>query len=107
MTPLQQACYAFLSGLTLCGLLGTAMEIVAGHRLLFAEPFVSRRRVLLSLAAAAAAGPFMLGNEALAAWRAGSISAVLLVACVLMSAVWSLATGVVVLDLAVRLCALL
>ena len=106
MTPVQLACYAFLTGLTICGLAGTVMEIVAGRRLSFAEPFVSSERALRSLASAAAAGPFMLASDALDAWRRGDVSAVVALSCAITAAIWALATGIVALDLAARAVAL-
>ena len=69
MMALVPICFTFLAGLTLCGLVGSALELATGRRLSFGEPFVANGHVLRSLAATAGAGPFMLVNEALAAWR--------------------------------------
>jgi hypothetical protein len=102
MTPLQLICYAFMAGLTLCGFLGTVMELAAGRRLSFTEPFVSHSHILRSLGSTAAAGPFMLVNDALDAWRCGHVSVGVALSCGLTSAVWALATGVVMLELAAR-----
>ena len=107
MQAVELICFAFLTGLTLCGLAGSTMELVAGRRLSFADPFVSSGHVLRSLAAAAAAGPFMLANDALDAWRRGDVSALVLIFCTLTSAGWALATGVVAIDLASRAAVLL
>jgi hypothetical protein len=107
MEAVELTCLAFLTGLTLCGLAGSTMELVSGCRLSFADPFVSSRHVLRSLAAAAAAGPFMLANDALDAWRRGEVSPLVLVSCMLTSAGWALATGVVAIDLACRAAVLL
>ncbi len=70
MGLLELVLFAFAVGLTACGLAGSAMELVAGRRLAFAEPYVSPAHVLRSLAATACAGPFMLANDALDARRA-------------------------------------
>jgi len=89
---------AFPVGLTACGLAGTAMEMAGGRRLAFIEPYVSPRHVMRSLAAVAAAGPFMLMNDALAARRARRISFGLLVSCACTALVWALALGVTILS---------
>jgi hypothetical protein len=107
MQAVELFCFAFLTGLTLCGLAGSTMELVAGRRLSLADSFVSSGHVPRSLAAAAAAGPFMLANDALEAWRGGDVSAVVLIFCTLTSAGWTLATGVVAIDLASRAAVLL
>lgn len=107
MGPVELTCFAFLTGLTLCGLAGSLMELAAGRRLSFVDPFVSSSHVLRSLAAAAAAGPFMLANDALEAWRRGEVSTLMLISCTLVSAGWTLATGVVAIDLACRAAVLL
>ena len=107
MQAVELICFAFLTGLTLCGLAGSTMELVAGRRLSFADPFVSPGHIPRSLAIAAAAGPFMLANDALDAWRSGDVSMLTLISCVLTSAGWALATGVVAIDLAVRAAVLL
>lgn len=107
MTAVIPVCFTFLAGLTLCGLAGSAMELAAGRRLSFGRPFVSPDHLVRSLAATAGAGPFMLVNEALAAWREGRVSAVFLAGCAGTAAGWTLATGIVAVDLALRAAALL
>ena len=107
MAPFAFFGLAFLSGLTVCGLAGSAMELVCGRRLSFAEPFVSRRHVLRSLASSAAAGPYMLLNDAVATWRAGRISAIVLGTCVALALAWLLTAGMLTIDLASRAAALL
>lgn len=92
--------YAFAVGLTACGLAGSAMELVCGRRLAFAEPYVSPAHILRSLAATACAGPFMLTNEALAARREGRISALALLSCGCTALAWALALGVVLIAIA-------
>ena len=107
MASLQLVAFAFLAGLTLCGVLGSLMELATGRRLSFTDPFVSPRYVLRSLACTMAAGPLMLVNDALDAWRSDGVSTAMLVSCAVSSAAWLLATGIVALDLASRTAALL
>jgi len=92
--------YAFAVGLTACGLAGSALELVSGRRLAFAEPYVSSAHVLRSLAATACAGPFMLANEALAARREGRIGTLALLSCGCTAVGWALALGVVLIAVA-------
>jgi hypothetical protein len=68
MQAVELFCFAFLTGLTLCGLAGSTMELVAGRR---------------------------------------GVSALVLIFCTLTSAGWTLATGVVAIDLASRAAVLL
>ncbi len=107
MASLLLTCFAFLAGLTVCGLLGSAMELAAGRRLAFSEPFVTPRHIVRSLAVTAAAGPYMLLNEAVAAWRRGEVSSLFLLSCAGTAGGWTLATGIVALDLAQRVAGLL
>ncbi len=100
MEPVLLALYAFAVGLTACGLAGSAMELISGRRLAFAEPYVSPAFILRSLAATACAGPFMLANEALAARREGRIGTMALLSCGCTAITWALALGVVLLAIA-------
>ena len=86
--------FAFLVGLTASGLLCSALELVFGRRLAFAEPFMSGSHVVRSLALAAFAGPFMLFNEALAAYRQRHITGMALASCAGSACLWALALGV-------------
>jgi hypothetical protein len=88
--------FAFLTGLTACGLVSTVLELSCGRRLAFVEPYVSSHHVVRSLAATAVAGPFMLLNDALAARREGRISSPGLLSCVCTAMLWALALGVVI-----------
>lgn len=90
---------AFLTGLTVAGLSGSAMELACGQRLSLSAPFVTHRRIVRSLAASAAAGPLMLANEALDAFHAGRIGRAGFGASLVASGVWMLATGIVVAEL--------
>lgn len=107
MTTLGLTCFAFLAGLALCGLSGSAMELAFGRRLSFREPFVSPHHIFRSLLATAAAGPFMLVNDALDAWRSGRVSMPFMLSCALSAAGWALASGIVTIDLALRAAGLL
>jgi hypothetical protein len=100
MNAVVLAVYAFAVGLTACGLAGSAMELISGRRLAFAEPYVSPAHILRSLAATACAGPFMLTNDALAARREGRISTAALLSCGCTAIAWALALGVVLIAIA-------
>lgn len=107
MDDLLLPLFAFAVGLTVLGVAGTLLEIAAGRRLSFAEPFVTRASVARSLAASALAGPYMLVNDALAAWRDGGVNAVQFATCLMLATGWVLAAGIVAIDLVLRLSALL
>ncbi|AEH89128.1 MULTISPECIES: DUF6949 family protein [Mesorhizobium] len=100
MTDMEPFLFAFVVGLTVCGLIGSTMELVSGRKVAFAEPYVSASHVLRSLAATAGAGPFMLVNDALDARRQNRISTVALLSCGCTAIAWSLALGIVVLAIA-------
>lgn len=100
MGPMLLVLFAFSVGLTACGLAGSAMELIVGRKVAFAEPYVSPAHVLRSLAATACAGPFMLVNAALDARRDRRISTVMLISCGCSAAVWALALGVVLVAIA-------
>lgn len=107
MTAVEAVCMAFVTGLTACGVMGSALELASGARLSFSPPFVSTGRIGRSLLVTAAAGPFMLANEALAARRDRAVSAVQFWSCITVSGLWALAAGIVVLNLALRAVTLL
>jgi hypothetical protein len=65
MSSVALIVFAFLVGLTVCGLAGSVLEIASGRRLAFVEPYVSPAHVLRSLGVTAVAGPFMLFNDRL------------------------------------------
>ncbi len=100
MSLVELILFAFAVGLTACGLAGSAMELIAGRKVAFAEPYVSSAHVLRSLAATACAGPFMLVNDALDARREGRISILALISCGCTAVAWTLALGVVLLAIA-------
>ncbi|MCO5164375.1 MAG: hypothetical protein M9939_25115 [Mesorhizobium sp.] len=92
--------FALAVGLTIAGFAGSIMEIAAGARLRLAPPFVDRRRIVLSLAASAAAGPFLVNDalDARAARRIGTPAFALLIAIAIG---WTMATGIVATELAI------
>lgn len=85
---------AFLVGLTASGLTASFIELVCGRRLAFAEPFLSASHVVRSLGVVAVAGPFMLFNEALTAYRQRHITGMALASCAGSACLWALALGV-------------
>ncbi|WP_413771431.1 DUF6949 family protein [Mesorhizobium sp. PAMC28654] len=92
--------FAFSVGLTVCGLAGSAMELITGRKVAFAEPYVSPAHMLRSLAATACAGPFMLVNDALDARRNRRISTTMMISCGCTATIWALALGVVLIAIA-------
>lgn len=100
MGPVEQIIFSFMAGLTACGLAGSAMELIAGRRLAFVQPYVSSKHMLRSLAATACAGPLMFANEALDAWRERRISVLGLISCGCTATIWALAPGMVVIAIA-------
>ncbi|WP_032901397.1 DUF6949 family protein [Mesorhizobium ciceri] len=100
MGPLELTLFAFVVGLTACGLAGSAMELASGRKVAFTEPYVSPSHVLRSLLATACAGPFMLVNDAIDARRQRRISRLALMSCGCTAIAWTLALGVVVLAIA-------
>jgi len=101
MNTIGLIAFAFLSGLTVAGLSGSALELVCRTRLSLGAPFLDRRRIFLSMCASAAAGPFMLVNDALLARRERRIGAAAFGCSLAISALWLLATGVVASELAI------
>ena len=97
--------FAFAVGLTVAGLAGSLMEIATGTQLRMSEPFISRRRVTLSLAASAAAGPFMILNDAMSAVREGRIGRGRLATALVAACLWALSIGIVATELAIVLAA--
>jgi len=100
MDPLALTVFAFVVGLTACGLAGSMMELVSGRKVACTEPYVSPAQLLRSLLATACAGPLMLVNDALDAKRERRISTLALMSCGCTAIAWALALGVVVLAIA-------
>jgi hypothetical protein len=107
MGVIEPIAFAFLIGLTVCGLAGSAMELASGRRLAFIEPYVTPSHILRSLGTTAVAGPFMLCNDALLAYRENRVSAMALVSCACTALVWFLASGIVLIAIAQEILALL
>ncbi|MBL8583270.1 MAG: hypothetical protein JNL61_13735 [Rhizobiaceae bacterium] len=102
MMAAQAWAFALMVGITVAGLAGTILELAARRPVSFAEPFLSRARPLRSLFAAMLAGPLMLGNDALDAWRRSRISAWQLASSATVAFAWALATGIAVLGAVAR-----
>jgi hypothetical protein len=96
MDAVGWAAFVFLAGLTLAGLAGSAMEIMAGCRLSLREPFLSPASISRSLILVLLAGPLMTLNEALAAVRAQRISRPAFACILSFCFIWVTATGTVV-----------
>lgn len=107
MDGLQLALFAFLAGLTFAGLAGSAMELVFRRPVSLGMPFVSQDRILRSLGLTLLAGPLMLANEALTAWRIGRIGLPMLAICTGAACLWACAAGILILELAFCLTGLL
>ncbi|MFP1631341.1 DUF6949 family protein [Zhengella sp. ZM62] len=91
--------FAWLTGLTVAGCVSAMAEAVSARAVTFWPPFVSRARILRSLAFTALAGPAMILNDAMDAWRTGGISAWTLGAAVMVVNAWALALGILSLAL--------
>ncbi|MFN3548479.1 MAG: DUF6949 family protein [Mesorhizobium sp.] len=100
MTCIWIVSFVFVSGLVAGGVAGVLLEIWSGRRLAFCEPFVTLRHPVRSLALAALAGPFMLFNEALDAFRARRAGWTTVGSSAALSLTWTFLTGIVVVDVA-------
>lgn len=107
MDVLLIAAFGFLAGSTVCGIAASLFELAIRREVGFAEPFVSPAHFSRSAAVLLLAGPFMLGNDALAACRSGVISRPALALCGAAAAIWITASGAVLLVLASGLSGLL
>ncbi len=103
MAGLTVMMFAFVTGVTVAGLSASLMQIVTGRTVGFIEPFVSNRMIARSLLATLAAGPVMLGNDALDAWREGRAGWTILPVACAFAVLWASATGIVVLEVASRM----
>lgn len=99
MDGLALVAFAFLAGLTACGLAGTVMEAVAGVRLSLGEPFVSSASLCRSAVLVLLAGPYMVANEAIIANRRRHIGAEALVGIIAFCCIWLFAAGVLIVGL--------
>ena len=105
MTSIQIA-FAVASGVTVSGLLGSAMELAIGKPVSFGQQTRSRVQFLAFMLATIVAGPMMLANDALRARRDGRISPLYLGFCGLSALVWCGALGIVVVQFIVQVIAL-
>lgn len=102
MGQVELIAFALFTGITVCGMAGTILEMIAERPVSFAEPFVSRQALAWSVTATMVAGPMMLANDALSARRRGDISSIMLASCGCTALAWSLAIGIVMLELVAR-----
>lgn len=103
MDMVQAAAFAMLWGLTACGAVATLLELAHGGIVRFRAPYVSRGQPFVSAARVVGAGPFMLGNEALTAWREGRLSLPALLSCGATALAWCLACGTFILGSLIQL----
>lgn len=100
MGALTAVTFIFLAGLTLAGLSGTVIEIAWGRRLALRDPFVSSDNISRSLVLVLLAGPLMTLNEALHAMRNGQIGTGWFAAALGFCALWTIATGALLVGIA-------
>lgn len=81
------------------GLSASALELAFGARARFSTPFVSRTRIARSLLVTAAAGPVMLLNESLDAWRASDLRPLAALGAAIVANIWVLASGILTIQL--------
>jgi hypothetical protein len=92
--------FALASGLAAGGIVATAAQMLTGQAPCFEPPFVRPSRIVRSLAVTALLGPYMLFNEALAAWEEQRIPPIVVATSGALSLGWALASGVVLVFLA-------
>ena len=97
MDALALAAFALLTGLTVSGLAGSAIEIIAGARLSLGEPFLSEGNISRSLVLVLLAGPYMVANDAILATRERRIGALALAGIVIFCGAWLFAAGILIL----------
>jgi hypothetical protein len=102
MDHIATVAFAFLVGLTLCGIAGSLLELSAGEKLSFAAPFFRRLHWLSFVLAVITAGPFMLLNDAVDARKAGTLTATGLIGCGLTVTIWATAIGIFLSAIAIR-----
>lgn len=99
MNGLHLFLLAWLTGLTVAGGISALAEAALARPVSFWPPFVCRTRIWRSLAFTALAGPAMMLNDAMDAWRTDAISGWTLGAAVAVVNAWALALGIVSLAL--------
>lgn len=81
------------------GLSASVLELAFGARARFSTPFVSRARIARSLLVTAAAGPVMLFNESLDAWRASDLRPLAALGAAIVANIWVLASGILMIQI--------
>ncbi|MBK8458149.1 MAG: hypothetical protein IPL47_14460 [Phyllobacteriaceae bacterium] len=99
------ALIALAAGLAAGGMAASIAQEITGRPPGFAPPFVRPGHIIASLAVTALIGPYMLFNEALAAWREERIGPVIVATSGAIALGWALACGIVLVFLAGRLVA--
>jgi hypothetical protein len=99
MSPAEFA-FAIMCGVTVSGLLGSAVEIALGRPVSFAEPIGSPLHFLGFALSTVFVGPMMLTNDAIRARREGAISTTYLGFCAFTALVWASALGIAAVTLA-------
>ena len=100
MAYLEGLAFCFLTGITVYGLLGSFLELIARERLSFAPPFSGSRHVARTLISPVLAGPMMLANDAMKARAERRITPAEFGGCLTVSLVWTCAMGVAILEAA-------
>jgi hypothetical protein len=98
MQVLEGIALVFLAGITFAGVSGSLIEFVFRVRLSFEPAFIHNDdypRVLAPICA----GPLMLVNDALDAWRERCISTAFLISCMCIALMWTSALGVAMVEL--------
>jgi len=103
MDQIATGALIFLIGVTLCGIAGSLLELIAGFRLSFSAPFFDRLHRTRFALAVVTAGPFMLCNDATEAWREGRIAGLSLAIGALVALVWTMALGVFLIAIVARI----
>lgn len=100
MGIVSELAFAYVAGLVIGGVIASIMELVCDAEPSFAPPFFSQGRLGLFFLTVAAAGPFMLANDALEARRNGAIALTGLTCLLATASIWALAIGTASIGLA-------
>jgi hypothetical protein len=95
--------YAYLVGAAFSALIGAAAELRAGAKAGMRPPFLAHDHVFRSLGLAAAAGSYLLVSELRTARENGRISVPFALAGIAFATIWSLATGILLVELMGRI----
>lgn len=93
MSPIAFVAFAFLVGLVPLGVSASILECATGRPVGFSRPLVSGRAPFRTVLVTGLAGPFMLANDALRAYRGGVISVWTLMPMAAAALCWVLAVG--------------